>query len=361
MKHYVGLDVSMKETFVCVVDETGKIVQEGRVKTDPGLIAGYLEKVRLKRGGFLPVEKVGIESGSLSRWLVGELLKLGLPTICIDARKMAAILSVRINKTDKNDAQGIADAMRCGLYREVASKSQESIERGVLMSSRRVLMEQKVELQNTIRGLLKTYGIRLGNCGEATFSEKVKGHLSKIPLLSMKSIEGLLYCFEQQREKINELTKKVEELARGDEEIKRLMTIPGVGAITAMAYKIEIDDPKRFKKSRAVGAYLGMTPRQYSSGETSRQGVISKCGSKEVRSLLYEAAVVMLTRSQRWSKVKAWGLKIMRKNGFKKAAVAVGRKLAVVMHQMLIHKTDFIYGEPKEDKKNAVAGLARAI
>ncbi len=117
-----------------------------------------------------------------------------------------------------------------------------------------------------------------------------------------------------------------------------------------MAYQIEIDNPNRFKNSRAVGAYLGMTPKQYSSGETKRQGKISKCGSSEMRRLLNEAAVVMLTRSQRWSKLKAWGLKLQKKHGFKKACMGVGRKLAVIMHRMWLNKTDFIYGEQKQQK-----------
>jgi len=366
MKHYVGLDVSMKETFVCILDETGKVVREGRVKTDPGLIAGYLEKARLDVGGALTIDKVGIESGSISGWLVEQLKKLRVPATCIDARKMAAVLSVCINKTDKNDARGIADAMRSGLYREVIAKSPKSVETGTLMNSRRTMIEQKVQITNTIRGLLKTYGVRLGVVGESTFADKVKSKLSDQHPLAKQGIEGLLNCFEKLCEEIKKLTKKVEALAREDEDVARLMTIPGVGAITALAYKIEIDDPKRFKNSRAVGAYLGMTPRQYSSGETERRGKISKCGSREVRSLLNEAAVVMLTRSQRWSKLKAWGMKIARKRAFKQASMAVGRKLAVIMHKMLLNKTEFIAGEPDEQKLKAkekigTIGLARAI
>lgn len=342
MKHYVGLDVSMKETFICIESETGKVINQGRSKTDPLLIAKYLKKFNIC------IEKVGIESGSLSHWLVSELKKLDIPAICIDSRKMATILSVQINKTDKNDAKGIAEAMRCGLYREVMQKSQEAIELGTFLGSRRLLVMQKVQLSNAIRGFLKSYGIRLGTATDLNFAEKVRKEISKQYALAEQGIEGLLICFEKLVDELKKLTKKVEELARRDEEVKRLMTIPGVGPIVAVTYKAVIDDPKKFKNSRSVGAYLGMTPKQYSSGETKRQGRISKCGSSELRFLLNEAATVLLTRSQKWSKLKAWGFKVQRKHGLSKAKMAVGRKLAIIMHQMLLKKSEFIYGEPKE-------------
>jgi transposase len=367
MKHYVGLDVSMKTTFLCIVDETGRIVKEGKTKTEPHLIADFLNKANRGLGEVLRIQKVGLESGSLSGWLTEQLKKLKIPVICIDARKMAAVLSVGINKTDKNDARGIADAMRAGLYREVASKSPRSVEIGVLMNSRRTLVEQRVQIKNTIRGLLKTYGVCLESGGEELFVCKVKLHLPE-PELAKEGIEAMLSIFEKLSKEIDRLTKRVEALAKEDEDVKRLMTIPGVGAVTALAYKVEIDDPYRFKNSRAVGAYLGMTPRQYSSGETHRQGRISKCGSKEMRWLLNEAATVMLTRSKKWNRIKAWGVKLSsKKRPFKQVSMAVGRKLAIVMHQMLLNKTEFIPGKPKEKKltkeneKIGAIGLARAV
>ena len=346
MKHYVGLDVSMKDTFICIVDECGKIIHQGYVKTTPDIISEHLKKFRV------PIELAGIESGSISHWLVDELRKLGLPAICIDARKMATVLSVQINKTDKNDARGIADAMRCGLYREVTQKSQNAVEVSTLMGCRKLLVEQKVQATNAVRGFLKTYGIRLGSTTDGNFVKKAREVLPEKHQIAKHAIDGLLTHLETLYENIKALTKTVENLAREDEDVQHLTTIPGVGTITAMTFKAEIDDPKRFKNSRAVGAYLGMTPRQYSSGETKRMGRISKCGSPEVRTLLNEAALVLLARSKRWSKLKAWGLKIQRKHGFKKACTAVGRKLAVIMHRMWLDKVDFVYGDPKDTKAN---------
>ncbi|HCJ84439.1 MAG TPA: IS110 family transposase [Parachlamydiales bacterium] len=347
MSHYVGLDISMKETVICIVNDKGESVHKGRCKTDPEKITCHLKKTGLI------IEKIGLESGSLSHWLVSNLRELELPAICIDSRKMAAILSVQVNKTDDNDARGIAEAMRCGLYKEVSQKSQEAVETGTLMQSRRTLVQQRVQLINAIRGFLKTYGIQLGSCGKEEFPERVRKVLPEALMIAREGIEGLVNCYEKLCEEIKKMERKIEDLARKDVDVKRLMTVPGVGLITAMTFKIELDNPHRFKKSRDVGAYFGMTPRQYSSGETKRQGHISKCGSAEMRTLLTEAGLVCLTRSKKWSKMKAWGLKVMRKHGAKKAAVAVGRKLAVIMHRMLIDQTDFIHGEEKAKKVKA--------
>lgn len=343
MKYFAGLDVSMKTTFICIVNENGKVICNEETKTDPILIAD-----KLKHTG-LTLEKVGIESGALSFWLVNNLQKLSLPALCIDARKMASILSVQINKTDKNDAKGIADAMRCDLFKEVVRKSDKTIELSILMGSRRTLVNQRTQLKNTIRGFLKSYGIRLSITGENEFITQVRENLSKEKrIISQESLHSLISCYKQHCIEITNLEKVIESLAKKDEDIKRFMTIPGVGIITAMTFKIVIGDPYRFSNSRDIGAYIGMTPRQYSSGEIFRQGAISKCGSTELRFLLTEAGIVVLTRTKKWSKLKAWGLKIMRKHGMKKAGLAVGRKLAIIMHRMMLDKKDFIYGENKK-------------
>jgi transposase len=342
MNHYIGLDVSMKETVICIMNETGEVVHKGRTKTEPEDITQHLKHTKLS------ITKIGIETGALSNWLVNELQKHGLPVLCVDARKMSTVLSLRVNKTDNNDAQGIADAMRCGIYKETAQKSKRSIEISTIMQGRKTLINQKVQLSNTVRGLMKSYGVRLGPSGEKEFYKKARNRLSEIFENAQFIIEHLLNCYEKLCEEIRAIDQKIETLAKEDEDIKRLMTVPGVGIVTAMTFKTEVDDAKRFKKSRDVGSYFGMTPRQYSSGETKRQGHISKYGSTEMRALLTEAGLVCLMRSRKWSRVKAWGLKILRKHGTKKAAVAVGRKLAVIMHRMLIDKTDFIYGQAKE-------------
>lgn len=239
MNYYAGLDVSIKETFICIQDETGQIVHQGKVKTDPELIAKDLAKV--------PLTKAALESGSLSYWLVEELRRLHILVICIDARRMAAVLSLQINKTDQNDAKCIADAVRCNLYREVVQKSEVSIEIGILMGCRRVLVSQKIQQSNAIRGFLKSYGIRLSSMEGASFIEAVRKQLLDKKALAKEGITSLIECYEKTCLEIKKLTKRIEELARNDKDVKRLMTIPGIGAITAIAFKPEIDDPRRFK------------------------------------------------------------------------------------------------------------------
>jgi len=339
MKHYAGLDVSMKKTSICIVNEQGKIVHESEVKTDPHALADAIEKTNLK------IELIGFESGSLGHYLIQGFKERALPAVCIDARKMSAILSVRVNKTDKNDARGIADALRTGMFSRVHEKPQESIDRGAVLTMRRCLVKQRTDIKNHVRGVLKTYGIRLGSVGPTKFSETVNRRIQDLDSLVRETMERTLELFDMQTKHIAEIDLKLLQIANQDKEARLLMTAQGVGPITALTFKAEIFDPTRFPNSRTVGAYLGMTPTQYSSGETNKQGRISKCGSNELRSLLTEAGNVILTRSQKWSKLKAWGLKLMRKKGHKKACLAVGRKLGVIMHRMLLTQKEFIWGE----------------
>lgn len=339
MKHYVGLDVSMKKTSVCIVNEQGKIVHESEVNTDPHSLADAIEKTGLT------IALVGFESGSLSHYLSQGFKERALPAVCMDARKMSAILSVRVNKTDKNDARGIADALRTGMFSRVHERPIESINLGSVLAMRRCLVNQRTDTKNHIRGILKTYGIRLGSVGPMRFSQTVQKHIEGFDPLVCKMIQNMLEVFDMLVQKVSQIDQDLLRIARQDKDTRLLMTVPGIGEITALTYKTEIFDPSRFPNSRTVGAYLGMTPTQYSSGETTKQGRISKCGSSELRFLLTEAGLVLLTRSKKWSKLKAWGLKLMRKKGVKKASLALGRKLAVIMHRMLIEQKEFVWGE----------------
>ena len=182
MKYYVGLDVSSKTTCICILDEEGKIVNEGIVKTDPSIIARYLFKNKFED------IIIGFESGSLSHYFITGFAEKGLNAVCMDARKLQPILAIKINKTDKNDARGIADALRTNMYTRVHFKPQESVEQGIFLVARRTLINQQKNLKNTIRGLLKTYGINLGSVSAKKFSEVIKKHIefrSKIVITSL--------------------------------------------------------------------------------------------------------------------------------------------------------------------------------
>lgn len=338
MKYYSGLDVSLKTTFISVIDEKQNIVMEGEVATDADTIFAFLSKNNMK------YEKIGIESGQLSIHLTKSLRAKGLDVTCVDARHMAAALAARINKNDKNDARGIAKMMRVGLYKETLVKSDESCQIKIAIGSRKQLVNNKRQLMGTVRGLLKIHGIKIrSNVNAMKFVESVENALKDLDEVSKLSLIPLLRSLETIEESKNKLDELIIKLCKDDPDCKRLMTIPGVGVITAVTYKAAVDDPDRFEDSKTVGAYFGLTPRQYASGEVNRHGSISKMGHSETRMSLYEAAHSLLVVSKKKNKIKAWGLKIVKKKGTKKAIVAVARKLAVVMHRMLKTQTDFCF------------------
>jgi transposase len=282
MAYYAGLDISMKEAVIAIVDESGKYVFEASCETEPEIIAETLNKSGLS------LAKVGLETGSLTFWLMDELKKLGLPAICIESRQMATIIALKVNKTDRNDARLIANAMRCNLYKEVYHKTAEAVDIGLRMGIRRTLIEVRTKLKNSARGYLKAYGVRLGAVSHQDFGSKVRSVISKYEKGTQIAIEALLKSFEEVCKNIKDVEKVIDDLRSTDPVLAILESIPGVGRITAMTYKIVIDRPDRFLDPRDIGAYLGLTPKQYSSGESVRQGRISKCGCSELRSLLVE-------------------------------------------------------------------------
>lgn len=334
MEHYVGLDVSLRKTAICVVDCAGKVVCEGLVDSDPEAIARFVENKAPN------VVRIGLESGPTSTWLWTELNARGLPVICIDARHAKAALKMQINKSDRNDAIGIARIMQCGWYRQVRVKSLDSHAIKALLVSRALLVKIKRDLENQMRGLLKNLGLVIGRAKMTTFVTRAKELIEDQPALAA-AIEPLLKAREAIERQIADLDHKVMRLARNSVQVRRLMTAPGVGPITALCYLATIDDPTRFKRSRCVGAYLGLTTRRYASGEIDWTGRISKCGDAMLRSYLYEAANVLLTRVAKWSTLKAWGMRLAKRSGSRKAKVAVARKLAVILHRMWIDGTEF--------------------
>ena len=336
MKRYVGMDVSLKETSICVVDGKGEIVSEGTVTSEPAAIAAF---IKTKAVG---AKRIGLETGPTTTWLWHELRALGLPVICIDARHAKAALSMQINKSDRNDAVGLARIMQAGWYKEVQVKSLPCHEIRAVLNSRAQLVKIKRDIENQIRGLLKNLGLRIGKAGVKVFHRRAEELVGEHRLLQ-EAVRPLLGVREIVRREIASLTRKLLALARDNDESRRLMTVPGVGPINALAFCAAIDEPARFRRSRSVGAYLGLTPRRHASGEVDWTGRISKCGDAMVRTYLFEAAGVLLTRVPQWCKLKAWGHRLWKRIGFKKAKVAVARKLAVILHRMWRDGTDFIW------------------
>ena len=336
METYIGLDVSLKETSICMVDDDGVIQCESTVISEPAAIAAFI-KTRTN-----DVKRIGLETGPTSTWLWHELRALGLPVICIDARHAKAALSMQINKSDRNDAVGLARIMQCGWYKEVQVKSVTCHEIRSVLNSRALLVKIKRDLENQIRGLLKNLGFVIGKASGNVFRQRTEELLSEEGLLC-ESVRPLLEVREKVRREIVSLSRKLLELARNDENSRRSMTVPGIGPITALAFHAAIDDPIRFRRSRSVGAYLGLTPRRYASGEIDWSGRISKCGDQLLRTYLFEAAGVLLTRVTKWCNLKVWGHRLWKRIGFKKAKIAVARRLAVILHRMWCDGTDFIW------------------
>jgi len=290
------------------------------------------------------MEKVGLETGPLSTWLWHSLREAEMPVVCLDARHAQAALSMRINKTDRNDAVGLAQLVRMGWYREVKVKRLTAHAAGALLASRALLVGQRCELENQIRGLLKNFGLKVRATKGRAFGQSVAELSAKQPVVR-QVVLALLAVWSSLRQQIAVLSRQVEQQAMGDPVCRQLMTMDGVGKLTALAFRATIDDPSRFRHSASVGAYIGLTPRRYASGEIDRMGRISRCGDALVRSYLYEAANVMLTRTRRSNPLKSWGMKLAKRAGFKKARVALARKMAVVLHRMWRDGTDF--GTPR--------------
>ena len=308
MTHYAALDVSLRSVHICVIDTEGKIKAETKLPSEVEDIRAYLEGLDLE------IAAVGFEAGTLTQYLsYYGLTAAGYEVICMEARQVKAALSAMRNKTDKHDARGISQILRSGWYSCVHVKSLQSHQIRALLSSRKAVLAKCVDLENEIRGLFKVFGIKLP------------------PRLGHGSFDGAF----------RELDNRTRKMAHTDEICRRLMTAPGVGFITALTFRAAVDDPSRFRRSRTVAAHFGLTPRRFQSGELDIEGHISRCGDSEVRAALYTAANAMMTRSSRYSPLKAWGMQLAKKRGHRRAVIAVARKLAVILHRMWIDETQF--------------------
>ncbi len=338
MEYYVGLDVAVKLTAVCIVERDGNVVREAVLGTEAETLAVWL------RGTGLAFTRIGLEAGPMSSWLYGGLRAAGLPVVCVEARHMQAALSAMRNKTDRTDARGLAQMMRTGCYRAVHVKSREAQELRLLLVARRALLEKRRDLDNAIRGTLKVFGLKGGAVTRLRFEGRVRELVAAQPRLA-ETIGPLLAARAALMEQYAVLHRRLLAAARADAVCRRLMTAPGVGPVVAVDYRAGVDVAERFTRSHSVGAHFDLTPRTHASGESERTGRISKCGDGLVRASLYEAANVLLTRTGTWCALKAWGVRLATRAGMQKAKVAVARKLAVILHRMWIDGTDFRMGK----------------
>jgi transposase len=338
MEYYAAIDVSLEWSSVCVVDAAGQIVREAKVRSErEALVAFFAESG-------LTFSRIGLEAGPLSQWLYAGLVEAGLPAILIETRHVKAALKAMTVKTDRNDARGMAQLMRMGWFRPVHAKAPMVQEIRALLTARKLLVAKLRDVESSIRGILRGFGLKVGAASKGKFEARIRELVTGQVMLE-RVAEPLLRARAALRTEYATLHRDLLRTVREDAVCGRLMTVPGVGAVVAMTFRSAIDQPERFAKSKAVGAHFGLTPKKYQSGEIDRTGRISKVGDAMVRTALFEAANVMLTRAVRFSTLKAWALRVAGRHGMKKAKVALARKLAVVMHRMWVDGTSFCWGE----------------
>lgn len=340
MKRYVGLDVSQDSCAVCILEEDGALVFEGACATDPDVI---VQTITVHAG---PVERIVHESGPLSIWLSRELSSRCAPVVCIDARAANKALSVRMNKSDRSDAEALAQLARTGWYREVHIKSAQSDRLRLLLSTRERLIRIRMDIESQARGILKTFGIRLGPVRAGRCRRDFRNQLVEVvsgePILEV-AFASLIAVHETVCQKATDLDAEIQRFAKDSPLARRLTSVPGVGPIVALSFIATIDDATRFRRAVDVGAYLGLTPRRYQSGETDWSGRISKRGDSDMRKLLYEAANILIQRVTKFSPLKAWAMRLAQRKGLKKATVATARKLAVILTRLWRDGTTFAW------------------
>jgi transposase len=335
MNHYVGIDVSLEASSVCVVDGNGKIVCEGKIASEPDALIAWLKGLKLE------LTRIGLEAGPLSQWLYAAMRQAGLAVELLETRHVRNALKTMPVKSDRNDARGIAQLMRLGWFRPVHCKSIPAQETRALLTARKLVQVKLHDIEMSLRGILRGFGLKVGPTTPARFEGRIRELVAGHPSLEAIA-QGLLAVRVALRREFDRFEKQVHAMARSDTRARLLMSVPGVGAIVSLTFAAAIDDPARFKSSKQVGAYFGLTPTKYQSGETDIDGRISKIGDASVRTVLYEAANIILTKPLKGcAALKSWAMKLARRSGMKKAKVALARKIAVIMHRMLADGVSF--------------------
>jgi transposase len=335
MDYYAGIDVSLEYSSVCVVDVTGKIAREGKVASEPEALVTWLRCLGLR------LERIGLEAGPLSQWLYMAMKKAGLAMELLETRHVRDALKAMPVKSDRNDARGIAQLMRLGWFRPVHCKSIGAQETRAVLTARKLIQSKLQDVENSLRGILRGFGVKVGQTTQQRFAGRIRALVAGHSSLGTIA-EALLSVHAVLLREFKAFEKQVRLIARGDAKARLLMSTPAVGPIVALSYASAIDDPARFKSSKRLGPHFGLTPKKYQSGQTDVTGRISKIGDASVRTALYEAAHIMLIKPIKGcSQLKSWAMRIARRSGMKKAKVALARKLAVILHRMLVSGTPF--------------------
>jgi transposase len=341
MDYYAGIDVSLEQSSVCVLDSSGKVIREAKVASEPEELIAWFCNLGLA------MTRIGLEAGPLSQWLFAAMKQAGLPVELLETRHVHNAFRTMPVKTDRKDARGIAELMRIGWFRPVHCKSTSAQETRAILTTRKLIESKLHDVEMSLRGVLRGFGLKVGKTTPSKFAERIKELVSGHASLQVVA-DALLAIREVLLREFRGFEKRVRTMARHDERAKLLMTTTGVGAVISLIYAAGIDDPARFKSSKQVGAHFGITPKKYQSGETDYTGRISKIGDESVRTALYQAAHIILTRPVKASALKAWAMQLAKRIGMAKAKVALARKLAVILHRMLVDGKPFDHKLPNQ-------------
>lgn len=333
MRLFIGLDVSLAKTAICVVSEHGKIVKETEVASEPEPLLAWLQAL----GG--SIAALGLEAGPLSQWLHRGLTDAGLDAVLMETRQVKGALKAMPIKTDRRDAEGIARLLHLGWFRPVHCKSVSAQEVRVILSARKAIQQNMLALEMSLRGLLRNFGLKVVAISRGRFEHRIRELTDGNAMLETATIP-MLRARAALRRELARLEKLIRQMAQDDPVCVRLMTMPGVGAVVALTYRSAVDDPARFTSSKNVGPWVGLTPSRNQSGERDVSGGITKAGDVNLRRALCQAVTVMMNRG-RGTWLRSWGAQVAKRRGRKRAMVALARRISVILHRMWIDGTIF--------------------
>lgn len=333
MDYFIGLDVSLASTAICVLTVHGKVAKETTAASEPE------ELVAVLRALSGTVVAVGLEAGPLSQWLHKHLTEAGFDTVLMETRQVKGALKAMPIKTDRRDAEGISRLLQMGWFRPVHCKSISSQETRAILTSRKAIQRGIVNIELSVRGILRNFGLKIGRISKTGFDARVR-ELAEGNEMLVAAVEPILRARMALRKELAGLEKRVRDLAKTDSVCKLMMTMPGVGAVVALTVRAAIDDPERFHSSKDIGPWAGLTPSRNQSGEMDVIGQITRAGDAGLRTALYQAATVMLNRGKHnW--LTGWALRVAQRRGKKRATVALARRIGVVLHRMWRNETEF--------------------
>jgi len=333
MRLFVGLDVSLAKTAICVISEHGKITKEAQVASEPEELVRWIGD---QEG---VIAAIGLEAGPLSQWLHRGLAAAGREVVLMETRQVKGALKAMPIKSDRRDAEGIARLLHLGWFRPVHCKSVSAQEVRAVLGARKAVQQSMIALELSLRGLLRNFGLKVGAISRGRFEPRVRELAFGNPMLEAAS-EPMLRARACLRQELAGLERRVRQLAQEDPVCRRLMSMPGVGAVVALTFRSAVDDPTRFTSSKKVGPWVGLTPSRNQSGERDVSGGITKAGDVTLRRALCQAATVMMHRG-RSTWLRTWAAQVARRRGAKRAMVALARRIAVILHRIWVDDTDF--------------------